>query len=131
MSEPENEDSVTSVVEETNQEEMSQGKRDMYLGIFMELCKSHRFNKFLNDNFTFSQMVDEEKKEIDLRIIEKPTAVGPPLTVPQVQAIYKACSASGVIDTQGLVSKILAILGQEDPNRIILASDDDLKSFKS
>ena len=99
-------------------EEALAAQKELYLGIFYELNQSKRFVEFLNNNYDIQQIVDEETKTIDVRVIEMPTARGPKLGFDQIRKLHSAVVSAGVIDATLLVNKIMTILGQETSNII-------------
>lgn len=93
--------------------------KEAYAAVMAELMKSERFLNFLANNFTIQKIVDEDEKSIEIRVIERPTSVGVPLTQIQLKDMYNACSSSGVINTRELMIKLLTILGQETKALIV------------
>lgn len=106
-------------------------QKDRWLAILIQLTNSHRFNKFLDDNFLIGDQIDEEAQTIQTLVVEKPIAVGPPLTAGQLTKIRMALSNAGVQEVDELFNKVLAILGQEDNSSgLVTPTGADIASLK-
>ena len=96
----------------------SDAAKDRWIGIFVQLTNSHRFNKFLEDNYVIQDKIDEEKKTIETLVIEKPIAIGPQLSSAQLNEIRTLLKISGAKHPEGVFSAILKLLGQDGPTII-------------
>lgn len=102
--------------------------KDRWLSIFIQLSNSHRFTKFLEDNFVIGDNIDHEHNVIETLVLEKPTAVGPALALNQVWQIRQQIRFSGANNPDALLKNILKVLGQEPPEIITSASEADIKA---
>lgn len=117
----------TDIAPEEVIESASAIMKDRWVSILVQLTNSHRFNKFLEDNFVIQDIIDDDTKTIETRVIEKPLSVGPPLTSSQIHAIRKIVKLHGVEDVDAAYNAIMGALGQDDQPSIVLADSlDDL-----
>jgi hypothetical protein len=102
---------------------------DRWLEIFIQLCRSERFLKFVERNFVIQDRIDDEKKQVLTVIYENPKAVGPGLTKPQVAKIHSLLKTYSCRHPQRVLTEILNTLGQEDvkPSIIPSASASDVE----
>ncbi len=59
--------SVQEVLDATSKE-----IKDFWLAIFLELNRSERYQKLVEDNFDIRKVINEEEKMIQINVIEKP-----------------------------------------------------------
>ena len=98
--------------QELTPEQKAKQARD--LEICRYLLKSERFVRFVDDNYLIQQKIDHDKKTVELVVLEKPVAVGPPLTSEQVTGILGVLKAAKCPDAIEVADAIMAILGQQD-----------------
>lgn len=119
-------DSVDLVPEEVLSK-ANEVMKERWLSIFIQLSNSPRFLQFLEDNYVIGDKLDHEANTIETMVVEKPTAVGPALTLNQAWQIRQEIRFSGATNSDSLLKSVLKILGQEPPNLIMSATDADIK----
>lgn len=98
----------------------SQAKKDYWISIIIQLFNSHRFTKFVESNYLIGNAVNKEDQTIETIVVEKPIAVGPPLSSSQVVEIRQLLKLNECKRAEGTLKAILKLLGQdEDPSGII------------
>ena len=105
-------------------------KKQIWYGIFDQLSQSKRFIKFIDDNYSIVEERDEETKTIEIKVIEKPVAVGPALTSSQLVRLGKIMSTAGCKDVSGTMNKLLVALGQDEEASGLDLSNDVNKALK-
>lgn len=104
--------------------------KDRWIGIFVQLANSHRFNKFLEDNYIIQDRIDAEKQTIETLVIERPIAVGPALSSAQLTEMQTLLKLSKCQHPEGVFEALLKLLGQDGPS-IILANGEALNTLKN
>jgi len=104
-------------------------KKELWLAIFLQLNRSARFTKFVEDNYDIQHAIDDEKKTVGVMVVEKPVAKGPALTGPQLAKIATTLHAAGCKSPRDTLQSLLKILAQEDNNTpsIVPATEADMK----
>ncbi len=97
----------------------SDAAKDRWIGIFVQLTNSHRFNTFLEDNFIIQDRIDEEKKTIETLVVEKPLAVGPPLSPTQLTELRTLLKIANCTQPEKVFESVLKLLGQEENSLIV------------
>lgn len=96
--------------------------KDRWLSILLQLVNSHRFTKFIEDNYVIQDRIDEEEKTIETVVIENPVATGPQLTSGQLSEIETLIRLSGCKHPNGVFKGIMKILGQEPEDKKLIVS---------
>jgi len=96
--------------------------KDRWLCIFIQLIASKRYKAFISANYDIADSINEEEKSIETLVIEKPLAVGPPLSPLQTMNIGKFLVDLKCQDVPSALQKFMAILGQDAP-AISLSTD--------
>lgn len=111
------ETNAVEVVEENEADKkvrvLTQQEKDYWLAVYSGLCGSQRFTDFVKANYEIQNIVDHEKKSYEIRVIEKPVAVGPKMAPTQVFKLQEILIGFGVKNTVDCVKNILKLLGQE------------------
>jgi hypothetical protein len=106
--------------------EANEAMKDRWISILLQLSNSQRFATFVSSNFDIIDQIDDETKTIETYVIEKPTSVGPPLTMNQLWQLRKAIQFSGAKHVNSLFRDVMAVLGQTPPDVIATATDADV-----
>lgn len=110
-------------------ESASAVRKDRWLAIFIELSRSPRFAKFVEDNYVISDGIDEENRVITTTVVEKPLSVGPRLSPVQLVNLGSLLMKSGCTDVSATVDAVIKLLGQE-AGALISVADYDLQNMK-
>jgi hypothetical protein len=110
---------------------MTEQQKDHWLAIFGGLSASPKFKEFVALNFDIQNVVDDEKKTLEVRVIEKPGAIIPKPTPNQIFKLHKTLISNGVKAERATecTNQVLTILGQPVSSGSLVASatDADLK----
>jgi hypothetical protein len=96
-------------------------KKEFWTAVLYRLTDSKRFLDFVDANYHIAVAKDDEKKTVDVNVVEKPECVGPPLTVEQLLKLRNA-----VNNNEAMFMRVLKILGQKEPT-VLLAHEKDLQ----
>jgi len=93
--------------------ELTPAEKDYHLAVFGGLMGSSRFVEFVRGNYEIQKILDHENKSYEVRVIEKPVAVGPKMSPGQVFKLQELLMSYGVRDAVDCVKNVLKVLGQE------------------
>ena len=110
---------------EKKQKELTLAEKDYWLAVYCGLSGSDRFKDFVKNNFEVQNIVDHESKKYEIRVIEKPVAVGPKLSPNQIFKLQALITSHGAKDAVDCVKGVMKILGQESSS--IITKDEPLK----
>ena len=101
---------------------MSETEKYQHLAYFLLFLQSPRFTDFIKNNYDIHQELDDEKKVVQLAVLERPISVGPRLSPTQLFKLQGLLASHGVQDVVACYNSLLKVLGQ-DSSPIITPSE--------
>lgn len=116
-------------------EATDQAKKDLWLAIFLQLNQFPLFSEFINANYEIRKGIDEEKKVVEVQVVQKSKVTHPVwLTLEHTHAASLVLeNRFGVKNASQVVNAILTIFAtpeiKKDESRIVAATEEDLKQL--